>query len=73
MFTNGKRHNIDGRCGSLCEVSANFDIVFFIGPIPIVLGAGPEAAWMVLLAIIIAVVSIMMFLIMHREIGKEKA
>jgi competence protein ComGC len=36
-------------------------------------GAGPEAAWMVLLAIVIAVVSVMMFLIMPREIDKEKA
>jgi uncharacterized membrane protein len=48
--------------------SANFGAIIFIGPIPIVVGVGPEAAWMVLFAIILAVVSIIMFLIMRREI-----
>lgn len=55
------------------EVSSNLGTIIFIGPIPIVVGAGPKAAWMVLLAIVIAVVSIVMFLIMRRKIDKEKA
>lgn len=49
------------------EGSANFVALIFIGPIPIVVGAGPQAGWMVLLAIILAVLSIMMFLVMRRE------
>lgn len=49
------------------EGSANFVVLIFIGPIPIVVGAGPQAGWMVLLAIILAVLSIIMFLVMRRE------
>lgn len=54
------------------EGSANFGALIFIGPIPIVIGSGPAAPWIVLLAIILAVLSIIMFLIMHREM-KQKA
>jgi uncharacterized membrane protein len=58
----------------LCsEGSANFGGVIFIWFIPIVFGAGPEATWMVLFAIILAVLSIVMFLIVRREIAKTNA
>jgi uncharacterized membrane protein len=41
--------------------------VIFIGPFPIVIGAGPDAAWLVLFSIIIAVLSIVVFLVMNRK------
>ena len=50
--------------------SADFGALTFIGPFPIVVGAGPEATWMVLFAIILAVLSIIMFLISRRETKK---
>jgi len=50
--------------------SVDFGALIFIGPFPIVVGAGPEAAWMVLFAIILAVLSIITFLILRREMGK---
>jgi uncharacterized membrane protein len=52
------------------EGSANFGGVIFIWFIPIVFGAGPEATWMIVFAIILAVLSIIMFLIIRREIAK---
>jgi uncharacterized membrane protein len=51
--------------------AANFGAIIFIGPVPIIVGTGPEAAWMVLFAIILAVLSIIMFLIMRRESDKR--
>jgi uncharacterized membrane protein len=53
--------------------SANFGALIFIGPIPIVVGAGPEAAWMVSFSVILAVLSIIMLLIMRKGIAKKKA
>jgi len=47
--------------------SLNFSAIIFIGPVPIVVGAGPEATWMVLFVIILAVLSIIMFLIMRKK------
>jgi uncharacterized membrane protein len=55
------------------EDSANFGALIFIGPLPIVVGAGPEATWMFLFAIILAVLSIVTFLIMRRRVVKKKA
>jgi uncharacterized membrane protein len=52
--------------------STNFGTVIFIGPFPIIIGAGPEATWMILFAIILAVLSIMMFLIVRRELKKTE-
>jgi uncharacterized membrane protein len=44
--------------------------VIFIWFIPIVFGVGPNASWMVFFAIILAVLSIIVFLILHR--GMER-
>ncbi len=55
------------------EGSANFGGVIFIWFIPIVFGAGPEATWMIVFAIIFAVLSIIMFLILRRETAKANA
>jgi uncharacterized membrane protein len=54
------------------EGSANLGGVIFIWFIPIVFGVGPESKWMVLFAIILAVLGIAMLLIMRREIKKVK-
>ena len=50
--------------------SANFGALILIGPFPIVVGFGPEATWVVLLAIILAVLSILIFLVLRRELEK---
>jgi uncharacterized membrane protein len=54
------------------EDSANFVALIFIGPIPIVVGAGPQAGWMVLFAIVLAVLSIITFLIMRRGTVRKR-
>jgi uncharacterized membrane protein len=41
--------------------------VIFIGPIPIVFGAGPDAAWLILISVVISVISIVLFLVMSRR------
>lgn len=51
--------------------SANFGAVIFIGPFPIVVGVGPETTWTVLFAVVLAVLSGLMFLMLRRELGKE--
>jgi uncharacterized membrane protein len=50
--------------------SADFGAFIFIGPFPIVAGVGLQATWVVLFAIILAVLSILMFLILRRETKK---
>jgi uncharacterized membrane protein len=52
--------------------SANFGGVIFIWFIPIVFGVGPESKWIILFAIILAVLGIVMSLVMRREIKKAK-
>ena len=51
--------------------SASFGGVIFIGPFPIVIGAGPEASLMVLFGIILAVLSVIVFLVMRGRIGRS--
>lgn len=53
--------------------SVNFGALIFIGPFPIVVGVGPEAALMVLFAIILAVFGIIMFLMLRREMKRSTA
>lgn len=50
--------------------SVNFGAIIFIGPFPIIIGAGPEATWMVLFGIILAVLSIIMFVIMNKRLSR---
>ena len=52
------------------EGSANFGGVIFIWFIPIVFGAGPESKWIVLFAIILAVLGVTMLLIMYSEMKR---
>ena len=47
--------------------SGSAGVIIFVGPFPIVLGKGPDSAWLILIGIIIAVLSIVFFLIMNRR------
>ncbi|MGB9684761.1 MAG: TIGR00304 family membrane protein [Candidatus Bathyarchaeales archaeon] len=47
--------------------TASIGGVVFIGPIPIVFGAGPEAQWLILFAIILGVLSVIMFFILRKK------
>jgi len=44
--------------------------VIFIGPFPIVIGAGPDVALIVLFSIILAVLSVVVFLVMNRKMRR---
>jgi uncharacterized membrane protein len=50
--------------------SASAGAVIFIGPFPIVIGAGPDATLIVLFSIIIAVLSVVVFLVMNRRVKR---
>lgn len=47
--------------------SASFGGVVFIGPFPIVFGVGPESMWMVLFGVVLAVLSVIAFLVLRRR------
>jgi len=50
--------------------TASFGGIIFIGPIPIVFGAGPEVLLMVIVAIILAVLSIIMFFVFRKKVER---
>ena len=47
--------------------SASVGGVIFFGPIPIVFGAGPDATWLIIISIILAIVSVVLFLVTNRR------
>jgi uncharacterized membrane protein len=47
--------------------SASAGIVVFIGPFPIVFGVGPDAVWLILIGVILAVVNVVLFMVMRRK------
>jgi uncharacterized membrane protein len=47
--------------------SENAGAVIFIGPFPIVIGAGTDVTWIVLFSIILAILSIVVFLVINRK------
>lgn len=49
------------------SASTSTGVVIFIGPFPIVFGSGPDAAWLILIGIILAVLSIILFLVMSKR------
>jgi uncharacterized membrane protein len=51
------------------DSSGSSGVVIFIGPFPLVFGKGPNSFWLILIGIIIAVLSIALFLIMNRRLG----
>jgi uncharacterized membrane protein len=50
--------------------SASVGAVIFIGPFPIVIGAGPDVTLIILLSVVLAVLSVVMFLIMNKRMGR---
>jgi uncharacterized membrane protein len=44
--------------------------VILIGPIPIVFGAGPDGAWLIVLSVVLTIISVVLFLIMNRRIKR---
>ena len=50
--------------------SASGGAVIFIGPFPIVIGAGPDVTLIILFSIIIAVLSVVVFLVMNRRVRR---
>ena len=50
--------------------SGSAGVIIFIGPFPIVIGKGPSAVWLILIGMIIAVLSIVLFLIMIRRLRR---
>jgi uncharacterized membrane protein len=50
--------------------SASAGAVIFIGPFPIVIGAGLDVTWIVLFSIILAVPSVVIFLVMKRRMRR---
>jgi uncharacterized membrane protein len=57
----------------LSNGSASFGAVIFVGPFPIVIGVGPEATWMILFAVVLTMLTALMFFILRREFGKAPA
>ncbi len=49
------------------EGTSSFGGFILIGPIPIVFGAGPAATWLALFAIILGILSIILFLVFLRS------
>jgi uncharacterized membrane protein len=41
--------------------------VIFIGPFPIVFGAGPDALWLIAISIILAIVSVVLFMLFRKR------
>jgi len=41
--------------------------VIFIGPFPIVFGAGPDAEWLIAISIILAIVSVVLFVLFRKR------
>ena len=47
--------------------SASVGGIIFIGPFPIVIGAGPDAVWLIAISTAISVVMILAFVLMRRR------
>ncbi len=47
--------------------SASAGVVIFIGPIPIVFGAGPDAGMLILVGVVLAVVMVGLFAVLRRR------
>jgi len=50
--------------------SVSGGVVIFIGPFPIVIGAGPDALVIILVSVILAVLSVVAFLVMNRRMRR---
>jgi len=50
--------------------SASGGAIVLIGPIPVILGSGPESTWMILLAAVITVIALAAFLLTRRRMHR---
>ena len=50
--------------------SGSVGAVISIGPIPMVIGAGIDVTWMILSSIILAVLSVVVFLVLNRRMRR---
>ena len=50
--------------------SVSGGVVIFIGPFPIVVGAGPDVSLIILVSVILAVLSVVVFLVMNRRVRR---
>ncbi len=50
--------------------SGSVGAVIFIGPFPIVFGSGPNATWLIVIGIILAIVSVIIFVLTNRRSGR---
>ena len=48
--------------------SASGGIIIFIGPFPLVFGAGPDAPWLILIGVILAIISFVSFILLRRRV-----
>jgi uncharacterized membrane protein len=46
--------------------------IIFIGPIPIVFGAGPDAELLIIISVVLAVLIVLIFMIMNRSLRRLK-
>ena len=51
----------------LSGTSANFGAIIFIGRIPIVMSAGPNSNWMIILAVAVTIVGAILFLLLRKQ------
>ncbi|MGO8805928.1 MAG: TIGR00304 family membrane protein [Candidatus Bathyarchaeia archaeon] len=49
--------------------SSSVGVVVFIGPFPIVFGSGPNAGLLIIIGIILAALSVVLFLVMNKRRG----
>jgi uncharacterized membrane protein len=50
---------------------SGFGGVIFIGPFPIAFGAGPDAAWLIAISLVLAVLSLVVSWVMSRRVKKQ--
>ena len=47
--------------------SLSSGVVILLGPFPIVFGSGPDAVWLILIGIVIAIISLVSFVVLRRK------
>jgi uncharacterized protein (TIGR00304 family) len=57
---------------ALGEGSVSAGGVIFIGPFPIVFGVGPDAAWLIVISLVIAVLMLVLFFVWIRRSWKPR-
>jgi len=55
--------------GLIGGISQSFGLVIFIGPIPIILGAGKYSLLAVLLAVILTIIGVVLFVILRKGLS----